>query len=215
MRFGTDVLEVRIPVVVDPEKAALQQVVVHAGGLFRREVVVGRILHAQVRTPEEIGIRGGDVRKAGVAVVPAADRRSGQLGETHHEVVVGLRIVVAPARLSGPADVLVPQAAEREADRLVRHSVVDRYLEVLSVCQDVLLRRAGDGQSQRQRRGQCEAQVQDRTDMPRASAPAPAPHLEITFTACVNGTSRGCTRSRGRMNSAPAAGVGTDGTRTV
>ena len=56
---------------------------------------------------------------------------------------------------------------------------------------------------------------QDRTDTPRASSPAPAPHLEMTFTACVNGTFRGCTRSRGRMNSAPAAGVGTDGTRTV
>ena len=55
----------------------------------------------------------------------------------------------------------------------------------------------------------------DRTVIPRAMAPAPAPHFEITVTACVNGTSSGCTRSFGRMNSAPAAGVGTDGTSTV
>src|SRR5882724_9781171 len=71
-------------------------------------------------------------------------------------VVVRLRIVVAPAGLSCPADVLVPQAAEREAERLVGESVVDRYLEIPSVCQDVLLRRARDVQSQRQRKGQCE-----------------------------------------------------------
>ena len=100
----------------------------HAGGLFGCEVVVGRILHAQVRTPEEIGIDGGDVRKAGVAIVPAADRRCGQFGETYHEVVVRLWIVVAPAGLSRPADVLVPQAAEREAEPLVGESVVDRCL---------------------------------------------------------------------------------------
>ena len=56
---------------------------------------------------------------------------------------------------------------------------------------------------------------QDRIFMPRASSPAPAPHLEMTFTACVNGTSKGFTRSRGRMNSEPAAGDGTDGTSTV
>jgi hypothetical protein len=31
------------------------------GRLFGREVVVGPILHAQERTPEEIGIHGGDV----------------------------------------------------------------------------------------------------------------------------------------------------------
>jgi hypothetical protein len=56
---------------------------------------------------------------------------------------------------------------------------------------------------------------QERTDTPRASSPAPVPHLEMTFTACVKGTSTGCTRSRGRMNSEPAAGVGTEGTSTV
>src|SRR6185503_1381324 len=86
----TDVLEVGIPVVVDPEKAALQQVVAHANGLLGGEVVVRRILHFQERTLEEIGIQGGDVRKAGVAVVPPADSRFGQLGETHEQVVVGL-----------------------------------------------------------------------------------------------------------------------------
>src|SRR5438046_9252179 len=94
------------------------------------EVVVGRILHAQVRTPEEIGIHGGDVRKAWVAVVPAADRRGGQLGETHHEVEVRLRIVVAPAGLSRPADVLVPEAAEHEAGWLAGEPVVARDLAV-------------------------------------------------------------------------------------
>ncbi len=166
-------LEVRIPVVVDPEKAALQQVVVHAGALFRREVVVGRILHAQVRTPEEIGIHGGNVRKAGVAIVPPADRRCGQLGETHHEVVVRLRIVVAPAGLPRSADVLVPQATEREAELLVGKSVVDRYLEVASVSQDgdLLRRAAHDGQTQRQPKGQCEPH-------PSSRCPRP-PHVRI------------------------------------
>jgi hypothetical protein len=67
--------------------------------------------------------------------------------ETHHEVVVRLRIVVAPAGLSRPADVLVPQAAEREAERLVGESVVDRYLEVPAVCHDALRRAADHGQS--------------------------------------------------------------------
>ena len=43
----------------------------------------------------------------------------------------------------------------------------------------------------------------------------PAPHREIDRTACVNGTSRGCTRVCVRMYTAPANGVGTDGTNTV
>ena len=34
LEIRTDVFEVGIPVVVDPEKAALQQVVAHAKGLF-------------------------------------------------------------------------------------------------------------------------------------------------------------------------------------
>src|SRR5688572_22688725 len=102
-----DVLEVGIPVVVDPEKAALQQTVAHANGLVGSEVVVRRILHFYEWTPEEVGIHGGDVRKAGVAVVPPADSRFGQLGETHHQVEVCLRVVVAPPGLSRSADVLV------------------------------------------------------------------------------------------------------------
>ena len=40
---------VRISVVVARKKATLHQVVVRADRLFRSEVVVGRILHAQVR----------------------------------------------------------------------------------------------------------------------------------------------------------------------
>ena len=39
----------------------------------------------------------------------------------------------------------------------------------------------------------------DRTVISAAPGPpAPAPHLEMTVTACVNGTSNGCTRSRGQ-----------------
>src|SRR5688500_20323853 len=85
-------------------------------------------------------IYGGDVRKAGVAVVPPADSCFGQLRETHQQVVVGLRVVVAPPGLSRPADVLVPQAAVGEAEELVGKSAVDRYLKVSSVGQDGGLR---------------------------------------------------------------------------
>ena len=51
--------------------------------------------------------------------------------------------------------------------------------------------------------------------MPAMSSRDPAPHLEIDRMACVNGTSRGCTRVGVRMYTAPANGVGTDGTNTV
>jgi len=121
---------------------------VHANGLFRCEVVVGRILHAQVRTLEEIGIHGGDVRKAGIAVVPPADSRLRQLGETHHEVVVRLGIVVAQP------DFLALRMFWYRRRQNVKPSGlsgvrVDRYLEVSSVGEDggPLCCAAHDGQS--------------------------------------------------------------------
>src|ERR1700757_4096043 len=49
----------------------------------------------------------------------------------------------------------------------------------------------------------------------RTNSPDPAPHFVKTRSAAVNGTSTGCTRSGGRMYTAPAIGVGTEGTSTV
>ena len=49
----------------------------------------------------------------------------------------------------------------------------------------------------------------------RTNSPAPVPHFENTLSAVVSGTSTRCTRSRGRMYSCPAIGVGTEGTSTV
>src|SRR5262249_55806505 len=174
-------------------------VVVHVGGLSRCEVVVGRILHAQVWTPEEIGIHGGDVRKAGVTIAPLADRRCGQLGETHHEVIVRFRIVVAPAGLPRPADVLVPQPAEREAELLVGESMVDGYLEVAPVCQDggPLRRTAHDGQSERQRKGHCEPYPSSRRPCPAhardgttTSSPRLGPRVECVLVFAGGPTGR-------------------------
>jgi hypothetical protein len=51
--------------------------------------------------------------------------------------------------------------------------------------------------------------------MARTNSPDPAPHFVKTRSAAVNGTSAGCTRSGGRMYTAPAIGVGTEGTSTV
>jgi len=44
---------------------------------------------------------------------------------------------------------------------------------------------------------------------------APDPHRETTRRASVKGTSRGCTRFRSRIMTAPASGVGIDGMKTV
>src|ERR1700722_10580731 len=44
---------------------------------------------------------------------------------------------------------------------------------------------------------------------------APTPHLDTTDAALENGTSTRCTRSFGTIKTAPAAGVGTDGIKTV
>src|SRR5256885_6476143 len=51
-----------------PYTTLFRSVIVHANSLFRGEVVVGRILHAQVRTLEEIGIQ---------------DRKSTRLNSSH------------------------------------------------------------------------------------------------------------------------------------
>ena len=47
------------------------------------------------------------------------------------------------------------------------------------------------------------------------SSLAPDPHRETVWIACVKGTSKGCTRSRLRTYTAPARGVGIEGTKTV
>jgi hypothetical protein len=49
----------------------------------------------------------------------------------------------------------------------------------------------------------------------RTNSPVPAPHFENTLSATVNGTSTGWTRSGGKIYTAPAIGVGTEGTSTV
>ena len=43
----------------------------------------------------------------------------------------------------------------------------------------------------------------------------PDPHREIDLIACVKGTSKGCTRSGVRIKTAPAKGVGTEGTNNL
>src|SRR6185503_9506105 len=93
----TNVVEIRIPVVIHPEETALEKVLSQPGSFLIREFVVCRVLHAQDGTTKEIRVHCRKLRKSRVAVIPMArlDRR--ELREALQEVVITVGIVVAPA----------------------------------------------------------------------------------------------------------------------
>src|SRR5262245_17383423 len=89
-----NVIEVRVPVVIHPEKTALEQVLSQAGSLRIREFVVCRVLHAQDRTMKEVRVHRRELRKPWEAVVPTAHLDCGELREALQEVVIAVGVIV-------------------------------------------------------------------------------------------------------------------------
>ena len=120
---------VRAPRIVHPEKSALEHVVAQRLGLFGLEVRAAELAHHDERAIEQLGIGGHDhvvVRRAGLVEV---DRRLGELRQPDGEILIGARVIHAPAAAVAVVGLAIRQPAEREvAGEAVRVGPAGRRL---------------------------------------------------------------------------------------